>query len=149
MLQKEPSQRPQDARTVLESVHRSRIRLDARKEQLREAALALQRRQSEQDAAQQTETLRRKAIGERNDHAIAELHSALDDVVDLANEALAEPPVELVQRALIWELAWSQARLVVDLWTERPKRAGPGPACSRGRGQYHRVRDDSHRECRL
>jgi len=118
LLAKEPAERPQDARAVVETLNAAIKRLGQEQEALREAAFAAQQRRASEDADRAARTAKQVEQGRQIGQAVADLHEVLAEAADQAREAL--PEVEFRKEGLSWYLSWDRSRVVVEVWTQSP-----------------------------
>lgn len=122
LLSKDPARRPQDARSVAETLDAFLKRLTVDQQALQEAALAAQRRRAIEEVAHAQKVTTAQAEEDLTIQAIADLESMMEDAADLARDAL--PEAELRYDGGQWHLIWDDARVTVVPW---PRRSSSAP----------------------
>ncbi|GAA0587769.1 hypothetical protein GCM10010172_85930 [Paractinoplanes ferrugineus] len=117
LLGKDPAQRPQDARAVVETLDNAVRRLEPQREALREAALAAQQRDTEKEATGAALKAKQALLGQQISQALADLRDVLEEAADQVREALPEAELD-VRNGLDLELRCEQGRLVVEVWPQ-------------------------------
>jgi len=123
LLAKEPAERPQDARAVVELLDAAINRLGPQQEALRQAAFEAQQRRSQDDAGRAALVARQKTEGQQTQQALADLHHVLEEAADQAREAL--PDVDFRKEGLYWYLILDRSRVAIEVWTQAPASDAP------------------------
>lgn len=129
LLAKNPADRPQDARAVLEDLQASWLRLSEVQEDLRDAAFAAEQRRSLAAARRAQATNDEQSYQERKHRAMRDLRQILEDAADLSEEALPGPQFRITDDQ--WVLAYAATRLVFVPW--------PEPSSGRASEELHAI----------
>ncbi|MFD9946267.1 protein kinase [Nonomuraea sp. NPDC059023] len=118
LLAKNPSERPQDARAVVEALDAASTRLTPGQQRLSQAALKAQEDRSLMEARQAADALRRASEQDQASQAINDLAHILEETADIVKEALPEATLEKASGVPRWELLWASHRLTIDVWPQ-------------------------------
>jgi serine/threonine protein kinase len=128
LLAKDPAQRPQDARAVLESLNSAARRLGRQQESLRAAALDVEKARSTREASDASWLAELTTHEQRVHQALADLQHMVEEAADEAREALPEVKLSASLIGSEWQLAWEEVRLLIQAPTSvfRPTRYSSG-----------------------
>jgi hypothetical protein len=118
LLAKNPAERPQDARAVLETLQRAGRKLSAEQDRLREAALVAEQRRRTAEAQNAQEWAAHFARQEQRQQASSDLREILEEARDQADEAL--DGVALQRTLSTYFLVWQDVSIAIDTWPELP-----------------------------
>jgi hypothetical protein len=118
LLAKNPADRPQDARGVVEALDRLSARMGTDQEELQRTALEAQRRRAAAEAAHAQGVTAAEVEADHALQALSDLATILQEGSDLAREAL--PDVEFRGDGAQWHLIWNDTRVTVVPWPRRP-----------------------------
>lgn len=124
LLAKNPADRPQDARSVVEAIERYGRPLPPVGEALRAAGLAAQLRRAEADAAVARAQDARADVANARAEAIADLQAIVEAARDIAADALSD--VALRGDGAQWHLVWESFRVTILPWPGVPHADGTG-----------------------
>jgi hypothetical protein len=118
LLAKEPVDRPQDGRAVVETLDLAIKRLGPAQEALREAALEAQQRRSVADGHRAAQAAKQATVAQHIKQALADLHYVLQEAAEQAREALSE--LRFRTNGEHWYLTWDRTLVAVDAWAQTP-----------------------------
>jgi hypothetical protein len=119
LLAKDPAERPQDARWVLEQLESARRRLSPTQGELQQAALAARRRGAETEARRAAAESAAATERDRRTQALADLGAILDDAADLVLEALPDAWCGRSPEG-VWVAELDSAGISIRVWSSTP-----------------------------
>lgn len=124
LLAKNPAERPQDARTVVEALDAALRHLTPQQDLLRQAALEAEQRRAATEARSAVAAAREVGARDECAQALADLYHLLEDAAELARAAL--PEATFLGDGAQWHLRWGEARLTVSPWPGVARADVPG-----------------------
>ncbi|UZG56237.1 serine/threonine-protein kinase [Rhodococcus opacus] len=121
LLAKDPAERPQDARAVLQALDRAKVLLTPAQEALSAAAAVSATRQAETEAARAALLAYEERLQSLRRQAEADLVQILQDAEEHAQESIAD--VGLSSDGAQWHLRLGSARVTFHLWPWRSELA--------------------------
>lgn len=119
LLAKDPNERPQDGRAVLERLDAALLPVRGDQERLREAAHAAERRRLEREASKAQLAAAAEKVLSDGTQAVADLRQILEDAVAMALEALGGDVIVRDDRRR-WDLSLGAAQITLSLWDTLP-----------------------------
>jgi serine/threonine protein kinase len=121
LLEKDPANRPQDARAVAEELERLDTPLNERQERLRRAAQVVDQMRAEREADQRSQLASLELAEVQRRQALSDLNAVMQNVWDFIKDAL--PDATVTGANATWQVRLLQARLSIKAWTQPPKPA--------------------------
>jgi serine/threonine protein kinase len=119
LLGKDPANRPQDARAVVEELERLDTPLNERQERLRRLAEAADLERAARQAARQNELASLQVAEVRRRQARSDLGAMMENAREFI--AVALPDITLTDDGAAWQLRLERARLSIIPWPRSPE----------------------------
>jgi hypothetical protein len=119
LLAKQPAERPQDARWVLDQLGSVRRRLNPTQRNLQQTALVARQRTAEEDARRAATETAAAVERDRRTQALADLDAILQDAADLVREAL--PDAQCGRANNVWVASLDGVGIGISAWEHAPR----------------------------
>jgi serine/threonine protein kinase len=120
LLEKDPADRPQDARAVVEELERLDNPLREQQERLRVIALMADQERAEREAEQRSQLELLQVAEAQRRQALSDLRALMHNARDFLRDAL--PDVTVTGDDAAWQVRLHQARLSIVQWPQPPER---------------------------